>query len=262
MLIGAEEFSAGGRISRWIGPDKGNPQGLATCVLGDLEFARVLVSSCQGISGRCIEEEHRIHRGRAGRQGDNGSTRFYVSIEDEIMRRSGVNQNIINSNLFKNLWDESMPIEHSMISRSVEQAQVKMEGYNFDVRKHLVEYDDVVNTHRDVTYKERRFILQDGDPRPIISEMIADKVRELSAPALPGEDGRARKRGHSATSGYAEMFDALSQTFPDDVIRRLLRSILTSRARWSRGPLRRRGGSKQSARLVRQGSKQRSWRRR
>src|SRR5438045_5653739 len=76
-------------------------------------------------------------RGRAGRQGDNGSTRFYVSIEDEIMRRSGVNQNHINSNLVKNLWDESMPIEHSMISRSVEQAQVKVEGYNFDARTHL-----------------------------------------------------------------------------------------------------------------------------
>src|SRR4051794_1254178 len=144
------------------------------------------------------------------------------------MRRSGVNQNIVNSNNFKNLWDESMPIEHSMISRSVEQAQVKMEGYNFDVRKHLVDYDDVANTHRDVIYKERRVILQDGDPRPIISEMIADKVQELSAPALPGEDGRARKKT-SGSAGYSEMFEALSQTFPDDVIRRLLRSILTSR---------------------------------
>jgi preprotein translocase subunit SecA len=168
-------------------------------------------------------------RGRSGRQGDNGSSRFYVSIEDEIMRRSGVNQNIVNSNLFKSLWDETMPIEHSMISRSVEQAQVKMEGYNFDIRKHLVEYDDVVNTHRDVIYNERRFVLKDGDPRPIVSEMIADKVQELSAPAMPGEDGRARKRDRGGPSAYSEMFDALSQTFPDDVIRRLLRSILTSR---------------------------------
>ena len=168
-------------------------------------------------------------RGRSGRQGDNGSSRFYVSVEDEIMRRSGVNQNIVNSSLFKNLWDESMPIEHSMISRSVEQAQVKMEGFNFDTRKHLVEYDDVVNTHRDVIYKERRFILQNGDPRPIVSEMIADKVQELGGATQQGEDGRARKRDKGGPSGYAEMFDALSQTFPEDVIRRLLRSILTSR---------------------------------
>src|SRR5207245_1799392 len=71
-------------------------------------------------------------RGRAGRQGDNGSSRFFVSVEDEIMRRSGVNQNIVNSSFFKSIWDETMPIEHSMISRSVAQAQVKMEGYNFD----------------------------------------------------------------------------------------------------------------------------------
>ncbi len=168
-------------------------------------------------------------RGRAGRQGDNGSSRFFVSVEDEIMRRSGVNQNIVNSSLFKNLWDESMPIEHSMISRSVEQAQVKMEGFNFDTRKHLVEYDDVMNTHRDVIYKERRFVLQDGDPGPVVSEMIADKVQELAAPALPSDDARSKKRDRSSPSGYSEMFEALSQTFPDDVIRRLLRSILTSR---------------------------------
>ena len=165
-------------------------------------------------------------RGRAGRQGDNGSSRFYVSIEDEIMRRSGVNQNIVNSSLFKNLWEEDMPIEHSMISRSVEQAQVKMEGYNFDVRKHLVEYDDVVNTHRDVIYNERRYILQNGDPRPIISEMISEKVQELAAPLAEEAKG---KRDRGSSSGYNVMFDALKETFPDDVIRRLLRSILTTR---------------------------------
>ncbi|HUP27101.1 MAG TPA: SEC-C metal-binding domain-containing protein, partial [Chloroflexia bacterium] len=164
-------------------------------------------------------------RGRAGRQGDNGSTRFYVSIEDEIMRRSGVNQNIVNSSLFKNLWEEDMPIEHSMISRSVEQAQVKMEGYNFDVRKHLVEYDDVVNTHRDVIYNERRYILQNGDPRPIISEMISEKVQELAAPVV--DEGKGKR--DRASGAYTLMFDALKETFPDDVIRRLLRSILTSR---------------------------------
>jgi preprotein translocase subunit SecA len=164
-------------------------------------------------------------RGRAGRQGDPGSSRFYVSIEDEIMRRSGVNQNIINSNLFKTLWEEDMPIEHSMVSRSVEQAQIKMEGYNFDIRKHLVEYDDVVNTQRDVIYNERRYILKNGDPRPIISEMIAEKVQELAAPA---EDDGRRSRD-KVSKGYALMFEALRESFPDDVIRRLLRSILSRR---------------------------------
>jgi preprotein translocase subunit SecA len=172
-------------------------------------------------------------RGRAGRQGDNGSTRFYVSIEDEIMRRSGVNQNIVNSALFRNLWEEDMPIEHSMISRSVEQAQVKMEGYNFDTRKHLVEYDDVVNTHRDVIYGERRTILRDGDPRPVISEMIAEKVQELSQTTDDGrrttDDKRGKKDKKSQTHSYVAMFEAIRDTFPDDIVRRLLRSILADR---------------------------------
>ncbi|MDQ3929857.1 MAG: SEC-C metal-binding domain-containing protein, partial [Chloroflexota bacterium] len=143
---------------------------------------------------------------------------------DEIMRRSGVNQNIVNSNIFKSLWEEDLPIEHSMISRSVEQAQVKMEGYNFDIRKHLVEYDDVVNTHRDVIYNERRYILKSGDPRPIISEMIMEKVQELAGSS---EDGRGKKGRGSA--GYTTLFEALKETFPEDVIRRLLRSILADR---------------------------------
>jgi preprotein translocase subunit SecA len=169
-------------------------------------------------------------RGRAGRQGDYGSSRFYVSVEDEIMRRSGVNQNLVNSALFRNLWEEDMPVEHSMISRSVEQAQVKMEGYNFDIRKHLVEYDDVVNTHRDVIYEERRFILRDGDPRPLIGEMIGEKVGELAGGAPNPEDGRAKKREKGRKeAGYSSMFEAFREQFPEEVVRRLLRSILVDR---------------------------------
>src|SRR3954454_19205812 len=111
------------------------------------------------------------------------------------MLRSGVNPNIVNSSIFKNLWEEDMPIEHSMISKSVEQAQVKMEGFNFDTRKHLVEYDDVVNTHRDVIYNERRFVLRDGDPRPIVSEMISEKVQEIASPVQVDENTGRKKKG-------------------------------------------------------------------
>jgi preprotein translocase subunit SecA len=169
-------------------------------------------------------------RGRAGRQGDNGSSRFYVSIEDEIMKRSGVNQNLANSAIFRNLWDEDMPVEHSMISRSVEQAQVKMEGYNFDVRKHLVEYDDVINTHRDVIYGERRFVLRDGDPSPLIGEMIGEKVEELAGDAPKTDDPRGKKKDKKGDkAGYSAMFESFKEQFPDEVVRRLLRSILTDR---------------------------------
>jgi preprotein translocase subunit SecA len=169
-------------------------------------------------------------RGRAGRQGDNGSSRFYVSIEDEIMRRSGVNQNLANSALFRNLWEEDMPVEHSMISRSVEQAQVKMEGHNFDIRKHLVEYDDVVNTHRDVIYGERRFVLRDGDPGPLIGELIGEKVEELAGGTLKSDDPRGKKKDNKRDkAGYSAMFESFKEQFPDEVVRRLLHSILTDR---------------------------------
>jgi preprotein translocase subunit SecA len=96
-------------------------------------------------------------RGRSGRQGDPGSSQFYVSLEDDLMRIFGGDRikNMMNS---LGLPDD-MPIENRIISRSIESAQKKVEGYNFDVRKHLVEYDDVMNKHREVIYKKRQAIL-------------------------------------------------------------------------------------------------------
>lgn len=96
-------------------------------------------------------------RGRAGRQGDPGSSQFFVSMEDDLMR-------IFGSDRMKNLMDrlgvpDDMPIENGMVSRSIESAQKKVEGHNFDIRKHLVEYDDVMNKHRDVIYRKRRDVL-------------------------------------------------------------------------------------------------------
>jgi preprotein translocase subunit SecA len=170
-------------------------------------------------------------RGRAGRQGDPGSSRFYVSLEDEIMRRSGVNQTIVNSRMFNALWEEDMPIEHNLISKSVETAQTKMEGYNFDLRKHLVDYDNVVNTQRDVIYKERRYVLTQGEPRTIVLDMLAETVDALAnpnttapgrAPAVPGE-GVPRKKGQIDVEG---LFAALGDTFSEDVTRRLSHHLL------------------------------------
>ncbi|MFA4941291.1 MAG: preprotein translocase subunit SecA [Patescibacteria group bacterium] len=97
-------------------------------------------------------------RGRAGRQGDPGSSRFYVSTEDDLMRIFGGDR---MKNLMKTLRvPEDMPIENSIISKSIESAQKKVEGNNFDIRKHLVEYDDVINKHRETIYKRRREILE------------------------------------------------------------------------------------------------------
>ena len=97
-------------------------------------------------------------RGRAGRQGDNGASIFFVSMEDDLMR-------IFGGERMKNLMTalglpEDMPIENKMISKSIESAQHKVEGHNFDIRKHLVDYDDVMNKHREVIYRKRRRILE------------------------------------------------------------------------------------------------------
>lgn len=102
-------------------------------------------------------------RGRSGRQGDPGSSQFFVSMEDDLMR-------IFGGERMKNLMNtlglpDEMPIENNMISRSIESAQRRVEGHNFDIRKHLVEYDDVMNKHREVIYKKRRTILESQNPK-------------------------------------------------------------------------------------------------
>jgi preprotein translocase subunit SecA len=101
-------------------------------------------------------------RGRSGRQGDPGSTVFFVSLEDDLMR-------IFGGDRLKGIMDrfglpEDQPIQHSMISRTLESAQSRVEGHNFDIRKHLVEYDDVMNKHREVIYRKRQKILMLDNP--------------------------------------------------------------------------------------------------
>lgn len=96
-------------------------------------------------------------RGRAGRQGDPGESRFFVSLEDDLMRVFGGDQ--VRALMDRFGMDENVPLEHGMVSRAIESAQKRVEGYNFDIRKHLVEYDDVANAQRQIIYKLRRRIL-------------------------------------------------------------------------------------------------------
>ncbi len=96
-------------------------------------------------------------RGRSGRQGDPGETRFFVSLEDDLMRIFGGEQVAKLMTMFK--IPENTPLEHSMVSRALEQAQVKVEGFNFDARKNTVEYDDVLNKQREIIYGKRRQVL-------------------------------------------------------------------------------------------------------
>jgi preprotein translocase subunit SecA len=116
-------------------------------------------------------------RGRSGRQGDPGSTQFYVSMEDDLMRIFGGDR--IASLMDTLKLPEDQPIENSFISRSIESAQKRVEGHNFDIRKHLVEYDDVLNRHRDTIYKKRNQILSIENPKEEIISLFEDEIEEL-----------------------------------------------------------------------------------
>ena len=134
-------------------------------------------------------------RGRAGRQGDPGSSRFYVSLEDDIMRRFGGER--IKGIMERVGMDEDTPIENTLVNRSIEGAQVRVEGFHFDMRKHLVEYDDVVNKQRELIYGERNKILGGADLKTNILSMVREEIQEIVA--THAGDGR----------GYDPDFDGL-----------------------------------------------------
>lgn len=127
-------------------------------------------------------------RGRSGRQGDPGSSRFYVSLEDDIMRLFGGDQVAKLMTVFK--LPEDVPLEHSMVSRAIEQAQVKVEGFHFDSRKHLVEYDDVLTRQREIVYKRRRKVLEGESQKQAVLDRIAAHLGNVAA-MYGGEAGRA-----------------------------------------------------------------------
>ncbi|MCL2679562.1 MAG: preprotein translocase subunit SecA [Dehalococcoidia bacterium] len=147
-------------------------------------------------------------RGRAGRQGDPGDSRFYVALDDDLMRRFGGGR--IAGVMEWAGMDENTPIENRMISRSIENSQTKVEGYNFDIRKHLVDYDDVLNKQREVIYSERRKILEGADLRSNILDMIHSLIEEECGKYL-------HVRGEEPD--YAALIKAVSAIFamPDDL---------------------------------------------
>jgi preprotein translocase subunit SecA len=116
-------------------------------------------------------------RGRAGRQGDPGSSQFYVSLEDELMRRFGSER--ISGLMDRLGMEEDVPIEHGVISKSIENAQIKVEGHNFDLRKHVVQYDDIMNKHREVIYADRRQLVMGEDIQDRVWEMVEREIEKI-----------------------------------------------------------------------------------
>ncbi len=134
------------------------------------------------ILGTSRHESRRIDnqlRGRSGRQGDHGSSRFYLSLEDDLLRIFGSDR--ISGVLDKLGMDEDDPIEHNMISKAIENAQKKVEGHNFDIRKHLLEYDDVMNKQREVVYQQRREVLDSKDIKSVIEDLLAEEMDSIAA---------------------------------------------------------------------------------
>ena len=160
---------------------------------------RVLAAGGLHILGTERHDARRIDnqlRGRAGRQGDPGSSRFYLSLEDDLMRRFASDrvQGIMRTLGF----NDDTALESKMVSRTIEGAQTRVEGYNFDTRKHVVEYDDVINRQRETIYRERDRILRSDDLSPTVLAMIEDEIRGLVAEHAADDPGDWNRDGLKA----------------------------------------------------------------
>ena len=122
-------------------------------------------------------------RGRSGRQGDPGSSQFYISLEDELMRRFGGDR--IKAVMSWTGMDEDTPIENRLVTKSIGNAQVKVEGYHFDLRKHLLDYDDVLNQQREIIYTDRHAILEGENLREKVADMVRGEFQGLIDRHLP-----------------------------------------------------------------------------
>ena len=124
-------------------------------------------------------------RGRCARQGDAGSSRFYISLGDELMCRFGGER---VQGMMGRFGMEDMPLQHAWLDKTIESAQKRVEGYNFDIRKHVLEYDDVVNKQREVIYAQRREVLSQPDLRDQVLRMVQEEISRLVAVHMPGPD--------------------------------------------------------------------------
>src|SRR6266496_2696975 len=151
------------------------------------DHMRVVALGGLDIIGTERHESRRIDnqlRGRAGRQGDPGQSRFFLALNDELMRRFAADR--VAKVMEMVGMEEDMPLESSMVSRFIEQAQTKVEGYNFDIRKNVVDYDDVIAKQREVIYADRRAVLERTDMHDRVLSMMRDEVKKYVDMYIPG----------------------------------------------------------------------------
>jgi preprotein translocase subunit SecA len=143
-------------------------------------------------------------RGRSGRQGDPGSSRFYLSLEDDLLRIFGSER--ISSIMDRLGIDEDQPIEHRLVTKAIENAQRRVEAHNFEIRKHLLEYDNVMNQQREVIYSQRREVLAGEDLKDSLTEMIEEQVEGIV-------DLFAAEKAHPEDWDLKGLQDAVYQQF-------------------------------------------------
>jgi preprotein translocase subunit SecA len=189
ILLGGNPDGVADELLRKEGVDRitAEPEQLDAAVKRGKEMCeadRVKVTEVGGlhIIGTDRHEARRIDnqlRGRAGRQGDPGSSRFYIALDDDLMKRFGGER--IAGMMGKLGLEEDVPLEHSWVNKSIENAQSKVEAYNYDIRKHVVEYDDVLNRQREVIYADRTRVLEEESHRPMLMEWLSDELTDLIA---------------------------------------------------------------------------------
>ncbi len=187
-------------------------------------------------------------RGRAGRQGDPGVSRFYISLEDELMKRFGPSIDRVKGLMARAGFEDDIPIEFGVISKQIENAQTKVEGYNFDVRKRVVDYDDVMNKQREVIYARRRSILEQGEEQRRLQLLVqrylgnyadwaSGQAEELAADANDANLPEVQTQLANLLPG-SETLDLQALRAADDTGRAVMLQPLIEAAEGARHPLR------------------------
>ncbi|MFP4167394.1 MAG: preprotein translocase subunit SecA [Desulfonatronovibrionaceae bacterium] len=158
-------------------------------------------------------------RGRSGRQGDPGSSRFYLALDDDLLRLFGSER--ISGLMDKIGMEEGQSIENKMISRAIENAQRRVEGHNFEIRKQLLEYDDVMNQQREVIYAQRKEIMQADDLVELLDEFIDDLLLDIYAPVEEaGKEGVDEESKHMVAARLFQVFNLERKELEENLVSR------------------------------------------
>jgi preprotein translocase subunit SecA len=193
------------------------------------EKEAVLAAGGLYILGTERHESRRIDnqlRGRAGRQGDPGESRFYLSLEDDLLRIFGSHR--VSFVMDKLRIPEGEPIEHGMISKAIENAQKKVEGHNFEIRKHLIEYDDVMNKQREVIYNQRKEVLAGKNLRETIEGILTETVEDMVSTFCPEKTPPVDWNWEALAADFASQF-YVPASLPDPAEAGLTQVVLEER---------------------------------